>query len=167
MLAPVTFYTILQGHFGLSAALVAIAAITDWADGFYARRNQQSSYFGTLFDPIADKVFVSLTTYALSLIGVIPLWLFYAMLTRDVLIIMGALGAWLWRLSLTIKPILSSKINTFLQLSLVLLGVLSGVGGSSYFSYFYKSLIYATLITTVLSGGTYARLFIHACQKRG
>jgi cardiolipin synthase len=146
--------------------LVAVAAFTDWADGFYARRHQQASYFGALFDPIADKVFVSLTTYALALTGVVPLWFFYAMVTRDVLIVMGALGTWLWRLPLTIKPVFSSKVNTFLQLSLVLLGVLPGVGGSLYFSYFYKGLIYATLVTTVLSGGTYARLFIHACQKR-
>jgi cardiolipin synthase len=45
----------------LSAALFAIACITDWFDGYFARRYHQISRFGRFLDPIADKLLVAAT----------------------------------------------------------------------------------------------------------
>lgn len=42
----------------LAAALFAIASITDWLDGFLARRLNQTSPFGAFLDPVADKLLV-------------------------------------------------------------------------------------------------------------
>ena len=41
------------------AALFALAAITDWLDGYLARRLQQTSRFGAFLDPVADKLMVA------------------------------------------------------------------------------------------------------------
>ena len=43
----------------LSAALFVIAAVTDWFDGYFARRYHQISRFGRFLDPIADKLLVA------------------------------------------------------------------------------------------------------------
>ena len=43
----------------LSASLFAIAGITDWFDGYFARRYHQISRFGRFLDPIADKLLVA------------------------------------------------------------------------------------------------------------
>ena len=43
------------------AAIFALAALTDWADGFLARRLSQVSTFGAFLDPVADKLMVAVT----------------------------------------------------------------------------------------------------------
>ena len=43
----------------LSAGLFALACITDWFDGYFARRYHQISRFGRFLDPIADKLLVA------------------------------------------------------------------------------------------------------------
>ena len=43
------------------AAIFALAAVTDWADGFLARRLSQVSTFGAFLDPVADKLMVAVT----------------------------------------------------------------------------------------------------------
>ncbi len=43
----------------LSAAIFGIAAITDWFDGYLARKWQQTSNFGAFLDPVADKLIVA------------------------------------------------------------------------------------------------------------
>jgi CDP-diacylglycerol--glycerol-3-phosphate 3-phosphatidyltransferase len=42
-----------------SAAIFTLAAITDWLDGYLARRLEQSSAFGAFLDPVADKLMVA------------------------------------------------------------------------------------------------------------
>ncbi|MEA2093777.1 MAG: CDP-diacylglycerol--glycerol-3-phosphate 3-phosphatidyltransferase, partial [Pseudomonadota bacterium] len=43
----------------LSAAVFGLAALTDWLDGYLARRLKQSSVFGAFLDPVADKLMVA------------------------------------------------------------------------------------------------------------
>lgn len=73
---------------------VAAAALSDWADGYVARRLSLQSVAGTYLDPLGDKIFVASVSLALAAKGAIPLWLAGSMVVRD-----GALisGAWLQR----------------------------------------------------------------------
>lgn len=50
-----------------SAGIFALAAITDWFDGYLARRLQQSSPFGAFLDPVADKLMVAVALVLLVL----------------------------------------------------------------------------------------------------
>ena len=43
----------------MAASIFAIAAFTDWLDGYWARRFNQSSNFGAFLDPVADKLMVA------------------------------------------------------------------------------------------------------------
>ena len=55
----VTFYVPFKNHLLVTAAIFAVAAITDWVDGFLARRLGQVTMFGAFLDPVADKLMVA------------------------------------------------------------------------------------------------------------
>lgn len=55
----VIYYLPWEGRYYTCAAIFAVAAFTDWLDGFLARRLNQTTPFGAFFDPVADKVMVS------------------------------------------------------------------------------------------------------------
>jgi len=105
-----------------------LAAITDWFDGYLARRLQQSTAFGAFLDPVADKLMVSAAllsithTYA-SLWITIPAII---LLLREIYV--SALREWMGQhgLSETVKVSLIGKAKTTFQM-LALIGLLSGL----------------------------------------
>ena len=71
-----------------AAALVAflLAGLTDWLDGWLARRWQQVSPFGALLDPIADKVLVLGAFLTFVQLRLVPAWMVLVILARELLI---------------------------------------------------------------------------------
>jgi CDP-diacylglycerol---glycerol-3-phosphate 3-phosphatidyltransferase len=61
----VTFYLPFKGANLVAAVMFAIGAITDWLDGWIARRFGQMSAFGAFLDPVADKLTVTVTLFLL------------------------------------------------------------------------------------------------------
>ena len=55
----VVFYLPFKGHLIVAAAVFTVAAITDWVDGYLARRLDQTTPFGAFLDPVADKLIVA------------------------------------------------------------------------------------------------------------
>ncbi len=55
----VLFYASFENHLLLAAGVFAVAAITDWFDGYLARRLGQMTKFGAFLDPVADKLMVA------------------------------------------------------------------------------------------------------------
>ena len=76
----------------LVLAGVASAAVTDYLDGFLARRWKQGTVLGSYLDPIADKVFVGFVGTALAMEGSLPAWLVALLVSRDAIHVAG--GAW-------------------------------------------------------------------------
>lgn len=70
----------------VSAAVFLLAAISDWYDGWYARRHNMMSAFGRFFDPLADKVLVGAAFFTFVSLGVLPLWMVLLTIGRDVLV---------------------------------------------------------------------------------
>ncbi len=66
--------------------IFVLAMITDWADGYLARKNNQVSTFGKLFDPLADKFMTTSALVLLSIIGYVPVWLTLIFILRDILV---------------------------------------------------------------------------------
>ncbi len=54
----ILYYLPVAYHYELAALVFTIASLTDWLDGFIARKLQQETNFGAFFDPIADKLIV-------------------------------------------------------------------------------------------------------------
>lgn len=74
-----------------AAWLLAGLGMTDWVDGYVARRFNQVSEFGKIFDPTVDRLFFFVSTVAIIIEGSIPLWFALAVLFRELLV--GAMTA--------------------------------------------------------------------------
>ncbi|HUA81792.1 MAG TPA: CDP-diacylglycerol--glycerol-3-phosphate 3-phosphatidyltransferase [Dyella sp.] len=59
------FYLPFHGHNITAAIVFALAGITDWLDGYLARRLDMTSKFGAFLDPVADKLMVAVTLFML------------------------------------------------------------------------------------------------------
>ena len=77
---------------GLTARLliVAIAGVSDWADGRLARATGSVSSTGVWLDPVADKIFIVASVVALTLDVGLPLWVLPLLLLRDIGVLIGA-----------------------------------------------------------------------------
>ena len=75
---PNRFYTF------LSAVIFSTGAITDWLDGFFARRRGLVTNFGTLMDPIADKLLVSSACIMLVSHGWVAGWIVCIIIAREI-----------------------------------------------------------------------------------
>ncbi len=67
----------------LSFALFALASLTDWWDGYLARRSNQITPLGMLLDPIADKVLVLGLLLAFVQMGLVPAWMVLVIVIRE------------------------------------------------------------------------------------
>lgn len=97
LLVPVVMALVLAGPetryaFAIAGALFAVAAVTDFVDGFLARRWAQASTFGSFLDTTADKLLVSGALLALVAVDRASPWLALVIVGRE-LLIMGLRGA--------------------------------------------------------------------------
>ena len=87
-------YPILNNIYSLnykaSLIIFVIASITDALDGYLARKLDWQSDLGKILDPVADKLMLSGTIFVLWLSNLIPFFLFFILITRDVIILLGA-----------------------------------------------------------------------------
>ncbi|HBF11956.1 MAG TPA: hypothetical protein DDW49_00980 [Deltaproteobacteria bacterium] len=100
---------------------LSLAGLTDFLDGFIARRFHQRSRLGSMLDPLADK-FLMLAGYVLmSHLGKIPWTLTYLIVSRDFLILAGAGILLLMKVKLLFRPTRFSKLATFSQIMVLIL----------------------------------------------
>ncbi|SRX59350.1 CDP-diacylglycerol--glycerol-3-phosphate 3-phosphatidyltransferase [Mycoplasma mycoides subsp. capri] len=70
----------------ISGAIFIIASLTDFLDGWIARKYNLVTNFGKFFDPIADKLLVNATLILFSSLGVLPIWMTVVLILRDTFI---------------------------------------------------------------------------------
>lgn len=75
----------------LIVALIGYAFVSDYLDGYFARKMNQVTEFGKVADPLADKICAVILFLYSVLIGIIPLFFFVIMIARDALILTGSL----------------------------------------------------------------------------
>jgi len=147
-----------NANYDFALLLFAVAAVSDGLDGFLAKRFGWTSELGKILDPLADKLLlISVFVMATSL-GLVPLWLTLTAVTRDLMIILGAIALRIWVGPLQGRPSILSKINTLLQLA-YLLGVITNAAGYGPPLGFLATLAIVAVVTTLLSGVNYAMNF--------
>lgn len=70
----------------VALACFMLACLTDWLDGFLARRWNQTSALGALLDPIADKILVLGTFLVFVILEIVPLWIFMVIFLREIIV---------------------------------------------------------------------------------
>lgn len=108
------------GNF-FATILFAVAAVTDWLDGYLARRQGLESVLGKFLDPLADKLIVNAVLVLAAELGRIPGWFVVLLLSREIAI--TGLRAIASTEGLSIDVVQSGKMKTALQL-VGLVGVL-------------------------------------------
>ncbi|HFD86583.1 MAG TPA: CDP-alcohol phosphatidyltransferase family protein [Gammaproteobacteria bacterium] len=158
-LIPPVGWALLNSEYHLAFWLFFIAGFSDALDGFLARYFNWQSKFGATLDPIADKLLMIVTFYCMAWQNLIPWWLFLAVFLRDIVIIGGAAAYQMVTRSLRMEPILLGKLNTFLQILLVL-AVLTYWAYGLISAQVVRWLVLALLISTIASGAAYVRIWI-------
>ena len=129
VLAPFVAADILHHRDGRAIVLFFLAGLTDVIDGFLARRLKTSTPAGAYFDPIADKILLSVIYVSLGVIGAIPWWMVAVVFGRDVLILAMAAYGLLFTTLREFPPSVWGKISTFFQIfaALVVMGARAGI----------------------------------------
>lgn len=154
ILVPPVVWLLLEGRYPEAFVLFAIAGGSDLVDGFLARRFNWTSRLGSILDPLADKSLVVGTLLVLGWRGELPLWLVSLAVGRDLMLVAFAVGYHYLIEPLTPEPLLSSKLNTLLQLTLVA-ALLFSKAVLPLPSALMTVLVYGTGLTTAWSGCAY------------
>lgn len=116
-------YLVGNGRYGTALAIFFLASLTDFADGYVARKFKQHSRLGRFLDPLADKLLTTAAFVVMAIprsdFGSIPIWLALAVVGRDFVIVIGALVVYRLTRFKDFKPTLLGKINTFVELGLI------------------------------------------------
>jgi cardiolipin synthase len=147
-------YFLLQRDYTWALVLFAIAGFSDGLDGFLAKQFGWQSRLGGLLDPLADKVLLMSSFLVLGATGLIPIWLVVMALCRDLVIMGGALYYHFTVEEVTPAPSMVSKLNTVLQILLVIL-VTMNAGPLPVAAGWLAALQWALLVTVLWSGGQY------------
>lgn len=135
----------------VALGIFILAAISDAADGYFARKSKQQSKAGLVLDPLGDKLllmsaFICLTVNTAIAIR-FPLWVTLIVISRDAIIILGSIVIYIVRQNIAMIPIKMGKFSTIFQMLAVIV-VLMQLKASFIFWW-------AAVIFTVASGVIY------------
>ena len=148
---PVMVLLLREEAYDLTFYLFVLAGITDGLDGFIAKRFGFETRLGAILDPLADKLLLVTAFVMLANQEHLPFWLPVVVVFRDLLIVSGYLIVQVLQETVQIKPTGISKVNTFLQISLIG-AVLVDQAGWLALGQGIDILILTVLVTTVTSG---------------
>jgi len=137
----------------ISLAIFSLAVISDAVDGYIARKSRQISKAGLILDPLADKVLLMSAFICLFLRQDLPhkiyfpLWVVLIVLSRDILILLGAVVIFVVKKDISISATKWGKLTTIFQMFSVM-----GVLLQWHFSYF---LWWLAVFFTLISGVDY------------
>jgi len=154
LLVPLTIWLILGGRYGYAFWVLLAAGVSDALDGFIAKRFDRRTRLGALLDPVADKAMLVSVYITLGAAGQLPSWIVILVVFRDVTIVGGFLLIQAIAVPKRFDPLLISKINTGVQIVLVVfvlarLGLGAEPGPADFV------LCLAVAATTVASGVSY------------
>jgi cardiolipin synthase len=146
------------GKYWLALILVAACAVSDALDGWLAKRFNWTSHLGRILDPLADKLLLVALFLTATWVTLLPWWLAAVVVGRDVMIGLGAVIYRVWFGPLHGRPTMISKINTGMQLAVVLAAILGAATGLPT-PEMVTALAIVTLITTIVSGADYVSAY--------
>jgi len=156
----VVFYLPFQNHLLVAAAIFAFAAVTDWFDGYLARRLGQMTAFGAFLDPVADKLMVAIALVLLVERHDTILFTLAACVIIGREIVISALREWMaelgQRTSVAVSYIGKVK-TTFQMLAIIGLLAIDPVKDEGWLLALSYLMLYAAAILTLWSMAVYLK----------
>ncbi|MSR23905.1 MAG: CDP-alcohol phosphatidyltransferase family protein, partial [Nitrospiraceae bacterium] len=153
LLIPVFVGLMLYGWYDPALAVLLGAGLTDALDGTIARAANQRTKLGMYLDPLADKLLLTSGFLTLSALHLVPLWMVILVVSRDVILLAGAVLAHLTDSAVDIAPTLLGKGTTVFQLTYLLLAVV--FVSRQMDMHLLDPLLYSAVLLTVASGFHY------------
>lgn len=144
--------------------IFALAALTDFVDGYLARRWQVTSDFGKIFDPLADKVLTFVFLVMLYGSGVMPAVIILLLIVRDLVVdsVRGVFAAQ----GFVVQAIMTAKIKTALMFVLILLALATlSFAAGTFVSLFVLPVALLALAFSYISAAQYGSMFWQLYQK--
>jgi len=127
LIATLLYYSPERDHLRMVALVIFLfAVISDIVDGYVARTRHQKTPAGVILDPLADKLLLISVFLCLYKIGPdlpvvgFPLWLVVAVISRDVILLMGASIIYITNGNFLIEATRWGKTSTFFQVATVI-----------------------------------------------
>ena len=149
MAIPFYVIALLEGRLVWAQIILCLSVFSDALDGTIARLRRERTPLGAFLDPLADKLLLVVTYVIFSYLNWIPLWVLVAVLSRDLIIILGWSVVYILTNNSKIEPRPLGKITTALQM---------GVAVARLFHFpdpYYHSVLYLMIAATMLSAGDY------------
>ena len=125
LLIPVFISLLVYKQRGPALAVFLAAALTDLLDGYVARHRGSQSRLGAFLDPMADKLLLMSSFVTLTWLKVLPFWIAAVVISRDLILVMGALAIHMAGGRITPRPTRAGKLATFFQVVTVFFGVVT------------------------------------------
>jgi cardiolipin synthase len=118
---PIIVILLLTDYRHAAITLLIFSFLTDALDGFVARRRGEQTKLGAFLDPMADKLLLSSLFLTLTFMRGVPIWIFVAVFSRDLLIVLGWSVIYILTRSFKITPRALGKFTTCTQMLAALL----------------------------------------------
>jgi CDP-diacylglycerol--glycerol-3-phosphate 3-phosphatidyltransferase len=140
----------------VGALIFGLASLTDWLDGYLARRRRQVTWLGQVLDPIADKLLTSAAFISLVQLGLAPAWMVALIIGREFAI--TALRSLAYTKGITIPASPLGKIKMASQVTAILLIIL-GSGPLPWLAVAGHVSLWVVMVAAVVSAVDYYRRF--------
>ena len=147
----------------IGAAIFAVASLTDWLDGYLARRRRQVTWLGQVLDPIADKLLTSAAFISLVQLGLAPAWMVALIIGREFAI--TGLRSLAYTKGITIPASRLGKIKMASQVTAILLLIL-GWRPVPWLAPIGYAALWVVMLTAVVSAIDYYRRFVTLLNAR-
>ena len=140
----------------VGAAIFGLASLTDWLDGYLARRRRQITWLGQMLDPIADKLLTSAAFISLVQLNLAPAWMVAIIIGREFAI--TALRSLAYSRGVTIPASPLGKIKMASQVTAILLLIL-GSGPMPLLAPLGRAALWVVMLAALVSALDYYRRF--------
>lgn len=150
-LLVVVLLTKFEGKEWVGLGVFLLASLTDFLDGFIARRKKQITQLGKLLDPAADKLLTSAAFISLVELGLAPAWMVVVIIAREFAV--SSLRSMAAAENVVLAAIPSAKLKTGLQIVAISLLILNKQLGE--FEHLAPMFLWLAMLASVYSGVEY------------
>ncbi len=147
----------------VGAAIFGLASLTDWLDGYLARRRQQVTTLGALMDPVADKLLVMAALISLVQMDLAPAWMVAVIIGRELAV--TGLRSMAYTRGVTIPASPLGKFKMVSQVVAILLLIL----GKDHLQQFFvlgQLALWVVVVIALASAADYYRRFKYVLQPK-
>jgi CDP-diacylglycerol--glycerol-3-phosphate 3-phosphatidyltransferase len=149
----------------VGAAIFGLASLTDWADGYLARRRKQITPLGQMIDPLADKLLTLAALISLVQLDLAPAWMVAVILGRDFAV--TALRSLAYSRGVAVPASQLGKIKMVAQVVAILALILArGRMRAFYLDRIGEAALWIAVLTSLASAADYFRRFSGALGPR-